>query len=354
MNTAFSIEDKTIGPGQPVFIISEAGVNHNGSVELATKLIEESAKCGADCVKFQTFRAERVAMADAPKAAYQLEATDSTESQINMLRKLELPDDCYRTLIETSRKNGVVFLSTPYNEEDVDFLVEVGAPALKLASIHTAEPSMVRYAAQTGLPLILSTGMATLEEVATAVDLIRSVGNEKFVIMQCTTNYPSDVSDSNVKAMVTMADTCGVAVGYSDHTQTETSAIAAVALGACILEKHFTLDPGLDGPDQSASLDQAGLRTYIQAVRETEEAMGDGVKQPASNEIPNIEGMRRSIVTRRAINPGSEITPQDLIMKRPATGITGRHWDDVIGCKAVRAIPEGRQLTWADLDGRES
>lgn len=345
-----TIDGKKIGHNQPVFIISEAGVNHNGSVDIALELIEASARCGADCVKFQTFRAERVAMPNAPKAAYQLEVTERSESQIDMLRALELPDQCYPDLIKACRKAGIIFLSTPYNEEDVDFLVEAGVPALKLASIHAAEPSMLRYAAKTGLPLIVSTGMATQEEVDAAVKTIRATGNDQFIILQCTTNYPSPPSDANLRAMVTMQKTCDVMVGYSDHTETDTTAIAAVTLGACVLEKHFTVDPSMAGPDQSTSLDQIGLSRYVNTIRATEACLGSGVKAPAENERRNIKGMRRSIVTRKAMASGHVIQDSDLILKRPATGIIAEHWDQIIGTRTKRAVTANAQISWDDLD----
>lgn len=343
------IANREVGSGHPAFIIAEAGVNHNGSVELAEKLVSRAAKCGADCVKFQTFNADRVAMETAPKAAYQLEVTDKAESQIDMLRSLELPESAYPGLINLCKREGIVFMSTPYNEEDVDFLVRMECPALKLASIHVAEPSMLRYAAKTGLPLVVSTGMATAEEVNIAVDTIRSAGNTKFVILQCTTNYPSSIADSNLRAMTAMAQTHNVPIGYSDHTECDLTAVAAVALGACVLEKHFTLDPTLEGPDQSTSLDEEGLKRYVRAVRNTEAALGSGIKMPAKHEERNIQGMRRSIVARRNLELDHIVSPEDLILKRPATGIPAGEYDLVIGRRISRKVDAGAQLDWDSL-----
>ncbi|MEQ9109285.1 MAG: N-acetylneuraminate synthase family protein [Rhodospirillaceae bacterium] len=350
MAKTISIGGRVVGHNQPAFIISEAGVNHNGSPELALKLIKASAECGADCVKFQTFRAERVATAEAPKAAYQLEVTDSSESQVDMLKSLELPEESYPDLIKACREHEIIFLSTPYNEEDVDFLVSVGAPALKMASIHAAEPSMLRYAAKTGLPLIVSTGMATLEEVDIAAKTIRETGHENFVLLQCTTNYPSASSDANLRAMIRMAQEFGTPVGYSDHTQSETSAIAAIALGACILEKHFTIDTKLPGPDQSTSLDRAALSHYVNVIREAEESLGTGIKAPSPNELRNMEGMRRSIVLRNSLPAGHVLSEKDLILKRPATGISAANWDLVIGSQISKSVEAGAQLSWADIN----
>lgn len=352
MTHSLTIDGRKIGSDEPVFVISEAGVNHNGIVDIALQLIEASAACGADCVKFQTFRADRVAMDGAPKAAYQLEVTEKSESQIDMLRALELPDHCYPDLIKACQKAGIVFLSTPYNEEDVDFLVEVGAPGLKLASIHAAEPSMLRYAANTGLPLIVSTGMATHDEVQTAVETIRATGNNSFVILQCTTNYPSPVSDANLKAMTTMQESFGVPVGYSDHTETDVTAIVAVSLGACVLEKHFTIDPTMPGPDQSTSLEQGALERYVKTVRAAQLSLGNGIKAPAKNEVRNIEGMRRSIVTRHYLPEGHIIGEKDIILKRPANGITAKYWDKVLGIRTNRPVKSGAQLSWDDLESQ--
>ncbi|MEQ8508620.1 MAG: N-acetylneuraminate synthase family protein [Rhodospirillaceae bacterium] len=349
MSKTISIDGRVVGYSQPAFIISEAGVNHNGSPDLALELIKASAQSGADCVKFQTFRAERVAMEKAPKAAYQLEVTDSSESQIEMLKSLELPEESYPALIKACYDEGITFLSTPYNEEDVDFLVDIGAPALKMASIHAAEPSMLRYAAKSGLPLIVSTGMATLEEVAIAVNTIRDAGNDDFILLQCTTNYPAASSDANLRAIPRLAEEFNTLVGYSDHTQSETSAIAAIALGACVIEKHFTIDTNLPGPDQSTSLDSNALRHYVNIIREAESALGTGNKTPSPNEIRNIEGMRRSIVVRHSLPKGHTLTDKDLILKRPATGIAASKWDAIVGLKTTAEIDAGSQLRWEDI-----
>ena len=353
MSKTISIDGRAVGSNQPAFIISEAGVNHNGDPALALKLIEASAQCGADCVKFQTFRAERVAMAKAPKAAYQLEVTDPSESQTDMLRSLELPEESYPVLIKACKDAGIIFLSTPYNEEDVDFLVNLGVPALKMASIHASEPSMLRYAAKSGLPLIVSTGMATIEEVAIATETIRKAGNDDFILLQCTTNYPAAPSDANLMVIPRMAEKFKALVGYSDHTQSEISAIAAVALGACVIEKHFTIDTLLPGPDQSTSLDSIGLSHYVHVIREAESALGTGIKAPAPSEIRNIEGMRRSIVVRRALPVGHVITDKDLILKRPATGIIAKDWDSVVGSQTMVPLEEGVQLRWEDINNRD-
>lgn len=349
MSKIVKIDSHDVGQGQPVFVIAEAGVNHNGSKDIARQLIEAAAATGADCVKFQTFKAERVATAEAPKAAYQLKVTPRGESQIAMLKSLELDEAAYPDLISDCARVGLVFMSTPYNEEDVDFLVRTGVPALKLSSIHAAEPSLLRYAAATQKPIILSTGMCTMDEVKQAVEIIWGAGNDQLIVLQCTTNYPSPVGDTNLHAMNAMRDQLGVMVGYSDHTQSNTASIAAVALGACVIEKHFTLDKTMLGPDQLTSLEPKEMSAFVKCVRDAAAAMGDGVKQPLENEARNIEGMRRGIVARQNISIGSRIEAKDLILKRPLSEIPAAAWDEIVGAKAARNIENGKALSWADV-----
>jgi len=343
------IGPRFIGPGHAAYVIAEAGVNHNGSPKVALELVQAAAKSGVDCVKFQTFKAERVATPGAPKAAYQLEVTDPGESQIAMLKALELTESAYPDLIAACDKLGIGFTSTPYNEEDVDFLVSLGLSALKLASIHAVEPSLLRYAAATGKVLILSTGMCTMDEVKRAVDIVHGAGNRQLIVLQCTTNYPSPTSDSNLRAMLTMRDQLGVIVGYSDHTQSDTACIAAVAMGACLIEKHFTLDKTMPGPDQPTSLEPIEMARLMDVIRETESALGTGMKVPADNEKRNIAGMRRGIVARKAIAQGQTITAADLILKRPLSEIPPAAWDKVVGAAASRDIAPGASLAWDDV-----
>lgn len=346
------IGGRDVGPGEPVFVIAEAGVNHNGDVALAYKLVEAAHDAAVDSVKFQTFKAERVVTPKAPKAPYQLETTDPGESQIAMLRALELDERAYPKLMEECRARGLVFMSTPYNEEDIDFLVSLDVPALKLASIHAAEPSLLRAAAATGRPLILSTGMCTMAEVKNAVEVVHGAGNHNLIVLQCTTNYPSALEDANLRAMVTMRDELGIRIGYSDHTQTSTACIAAVAMGACVIEKHFTLDKTMPGPDQPTSLEPLEMRELVITLRATEMALGSGVKTPAASEARNMEGMRRGIVARHNIKKGHVFTASDLILKRPLSGIPPSAWDKVIGSVAAQDVKAGNALAWADLEDR--
>jgi N,N'-diacetyllegionaminate synthase len=328
-----------------VYVIAEAGVNHNGSLDLARKLVLAAKQAGADAVKFQTFKAERVAQSDAPKADYQLRNTDRAESQIEMLRKLELPDAAHTELIALCRKTEIEFLSTPYNEEDIDFLAALGVNALKLASIHCVEPHLLRYAARSGRHLLVSTGMATLAEVDEAVKAIRSTGHEDFTLLQCTTNYPSRVADANLRTIPLLRERYQCAVGYSDHTQSDTSCIAAVALGATMIEKHFTLDKTLPGPDHTSAAEPAEFAALVRKIRATEAALGSGIKEPCEAEMENATNMRRSLVARRDIAAGEVITEAALTCRRPANGLSPRVVDEIVGRQAVVAIPAGTRLT---------
>ncbi len=344
-----TIAQRTIGSGQPCFVIAEAGVNHNGSVQMAKDLIRQAKVSGADCVKFQTFKAERIITADAPKAAYQLKTTNPQESQMEMLRKLEMDFGTYKELIALSKELDIVFMSTPYSIEDVDFLTEIGVSAFKLASIQINEPSLLRYTAQKGLPMIVSTGMANLAEIDTALRTIRSTGNKQIILLQCTTNYPSHLEDANLRAMVTMSAAFDTLVGYSDHTQSDIACIAAVALGACVIEKHFTLDKNLPGPDQSTSYDPEEFARLVRAIRDTELVLGKRIKEPTATEQANMMGMRRSIVAKHALQPGHVLTTADLTFKRPANGLAPALLDAIIGRRLVRAVVADACIDFADL-----
>ncbi len=335
-----------IGYGEPVFIIAEAGVNHNGDLDLARRLVLEAKQAGANCVKFQTFKAERVAVADAPKANYQLKTTNPQESQLEMLRKLELKPEFYYDLISLCEAEDIAFISTPYNIEDAGFLDELDVPAFKMASIHLVEPYFLQYVAGKGKPMIVSTGMATLAEVDEAVRAIRATGNEQFVLLQCTTNYPSQPADANLRAIPTMRHTFEALVGYSDHTQSNTACIVSVALGACMIEKHFTLDKSLSGPDQSSSADPAEFRQLVADIRESELVLGSAQKEPCDVERINAAGMRRSLVARCDIAAGEVISEQMLTFKRPASGLKPALFGEIVGRTAIQDITAGQILIW--------
>jgi len=349
MSKPISIGPVTVGLGHPTFFIAEAGVNHNGSVEMAMDLVRAAKRAGADCVKFQTFTADRVVMPDAPKARYQTLVTDAGESQFDMLQALELDPGAYADIVALCNEEGILFASTPYNEEDVAFLEALDVPVLKAASIHIAEPAFLRLMAETGRPLIVSSGMANWEEVARAIEAIRSTGNERFVLLQCTSNYPSDPSDANIRAMAAMAKRFDCLVGYSDHTQTDFACLTAVALGGCVLEKHLTLDRSLPGPDHSTSATPDEIAKLISEIRQVEAVLGSAEKEPTEAERANMVGMRRSITTRRNLAAGTVIQATDLICRRPATGVPPRDWDAVVGRRVKREIAAGAQILWDDL-----
>ena len=350
MISIVKIGNITIGPGSQCFIIAEAGVNHNGDINLAKQLIKKAKECGADCIKFQTFKAEHVASANAPKASYQLKTTDPEESQIKMLKKLELPSESYEELIQFSKEQGIIFLSTPYNLDDVNLLDEMGVQAFKLASMHTVEPNIIKHVAKKGKPLILSTGMATLGEVDEAVKLFRETGNEQLVLLQCTTNYPSRQEDANLLSMRTMRDAFDVLVGYSDHTQDDTACVVSVALGATVIEKHFTLDKNLLGPDQSTSYEPEEFSRLIEVIRNAEKVLGSARKEPCEIEKINAVGMRRSLVAKNNIPAGTEITENMITCKRPATGLSPKYVDNVVGKKARKDIPADALIQWTYLN----
>ncbi len=329
-----------------IFIIAEAGVNHNGSVCLAKKLVDAAKTAGADCVKFQTFRAEDIVTASAPKAHYQLDVTDKNESQLEMLKKLELDFAAHQELIEHCRNVGIEFLSTPYNIGDITLLEKLGAGSYKVASGQLVEPDFLRAVAETGKLMYLSTGMATLEEVAAAVRAIRATGNDQLVLMQCTTNYPSRLQDANLLAIPTMADAFGTTMGYSDHTTSDTACMVAIGLGARVIEKHLTLDRSLPGPDHAASATPEELTRLCRAVREAELALGSGIKEPCEAEVVNARCMRRSLVASRLIKAGEIIREDMLACKRPGTGIRPDMLPEVVGCVATREIQISELITW--------
>jgi len=344
------IGGREIGHGRPVYVIAEAGVNHNGDPERAIELVTRASESGADCVKFQTFTAENIVTRAAPKAAYQLKVTDPSESQFDMLKKLELQPGDYGRLIDACRAHDIQFLSTPYNRADTDFLNDLGVDGFKIASGQLVELPFLEYTARLGKPMIVSTGMATLGEVDAALTTIRGTGNDRIVLLQCTTNYPSAIEDANVRAMVSMRDCFNVLTGYSDHTQNNYSVYAATALGACLIEKHFTLDTRLPGPDHSCSLIPAQFADMVVGIRDVERALGSGVKRPTAAELANASGMRRSIVAKQYIAAGSTITGEMLDFKRPASGIEPKMLGHVVGKTARRDIQPDTPLTFGDID----
>jgi N-acetylneuraminate synthase len=344
MNT-LDIAGRTIGTNQPCFIIAEAGVNHNGDLSLAHELIDAASQAGVDAIKFQTFQAERLVTTDAPKAEYQLETTNAGESQFEMLRRLELDADAHRALIAHCRDKNILFLSTPFDETSADLLEQLGVPAFKTPSGEITNLPYLRHVARKGKPMIVSTGMAFLGEVETAVRTIEAAGNHSFALLHCVSNYPANPADINLRAMQTMARAFGVAVGYSDHTPGIEVSLAAVALGACIIEKHFTLDRSLPGPDHQASAEPAELAALVRGIRIVEAALGDGRKQPAASEANTAAVARKSLVAACDIPAGATLTETMIVLKRPGTGLPPAMREYLIGRVARVAIRAGDLLT---------
>lgn len=340
------IADRLIGEDEPCFIIAEAGVNHNGDVNLAKKLIDVARKAGADAVKFQTFKAEEVVTQSAEKAGYQKKTTSLEESQYDMLKKLELSEGAHFELKDYADSQGIMFLSTPYDKESADFLVRLGVSALKISSADITNHPLLSHIAAKNLPIILSTGMSTLGEVEDAIEVITSTGNEQLILLHCNFNYPARMEDVNLRAMNTLKQAFGFAVGYSDHTMGIEVSLSAVALGAVVIEKHFTLDRNLPGPDHRASLEPAELKDMVAKIRNIEHALGSSVKQPSGEEIQNRQICRRSIVATRDIPRGVVITDDMLDTKRPGTGIPPKYVTDLVGRKAVSTIKKDELITW--------
>ncbi len=315
------IAGREVGPGHPCFIIAEAGVNHNGSLETAKCLVDVAVEAGADAVKFQTFKAKEVVSPQAPKAAYQKSTTAPAESQLEMLRRVELPYEAFRELKGYCDRCGIMFMSTPFDEDSVDFLDSIRVSVFKVPSGEVINHPFLKYVAQKGKPLIMSTGMSYLSEVDEAVRKVWGTGNEQLVLLHCVSNYPADPADANLRAMQTMATAFQVPIGCSDHTLGTEVALAAVALGACVVEKHFTLDRNLPGPDHQASLEPDELAALVRGIRTVESALGHGRKEPAASEADTAAVARRSLVAARDIPAGTVLTEKLIAIKRPGTGL---------------------------------
>lgn len=319
-----------------VFIIAEAGVNHNGDMEIAKRLIDVASAAGADAVKFQTFRAEKLVCKTAPKAEYQMETTDESESQWDMLRKLELSVQMHRELIQYCKERKILFLSTPFDIDSIRFLADLNLPVLKVPSGEITNFIYLREAAKTQRKIILSTGMSSLEEVQAAVNVLRENGTQDITLLHCNTQYPTPVSDVNLLAMVKMREELKLPVGYSDHTLGIEVSLAAVALGACVIEKHFTLDRKMDGPDHKASLEPDEFKNMVEGIRKIELAMGDGIKRASCSEVCNRKIVRKSIVAASVIHRGDKFTEENLTTKRPGNGVSPMRWNEIIGMESDR------------------
>ncbi len=331
-----------------VFVIAEAGVNHNGDLDLALQLVDVAVAAGCDAVKFQTFQAASLAARSAPMAAYQEHNTQRTESQADMLARLELSHEAHLVIKARAEQKGIMFFSTAFDDASLTFLAGLDIPVWKIPSGEITNKPYLRRIAGLGKPVILSTGMATLAEVSEAVDLLLACGLNRSMlsVLHCTTDYPTEFSHVNLRAMVSMGAAFGVVVGYSDHTLGYEIPVAAVALGARVIEKHFTLDRSMSGPDHKASLEPDELRQMVAQIRHVEAALGDGIKRPTEPELANRGVARKSIVAARPIRKGEVLLNDMLTAKRPGTGISPMQWDLLIGRSAQRDYDADEALEW--------
>ena len=334
-------------PSDPaaVFIIAEAGVNHNGDLERAAELVRAAKRAGADAVKFQTFTAEKLVSRKAAKAPYQEKTAPGAEDQLALIRPLQLSEADHRELQKVAREEGIVFLSTPFDEDAADLLEKLDIPIFKLPSGEITNKRLLRHVARKGRPMILSTGLSTLEEVARAVGWIRAVSQAPLTLLHCVTEYPAPPEQSNLRSLETMRRAFGLPVGWSDHTPGVETAIAAAALGAAVVEKHLTLDRTLPGPDHKASLEPGDFAAMVRGIRLTTAALGDGIKRPAPCEEPNRAAARRSLVAARALEAGHVLSEDDLQVKRPGSGIAPFQAEEILGRKLKRAVSEDEVLT---------
>jgi len=321
-----------------VFIIAEAGLNHNGSIEKAIEMIYVAKEVGVDAVKFQTAVPELVITKEATKAEYQLNFTENDETQLEMLKKIHLPLADYKRLKDECDENNIEFMSTPFDEVSIQTLKKLEMKRYKVPSGEITNLPYLRQIGRLGRPVIISTGMTTLDEIRNALNILIESGTEKeqITILHCNTEYPTPMEDVNLKAMLTIRDELGVKIGYSDHTLGIEVAISAVAMGATVIEKHFTLDRNMSGPDHAASLEPEELKAMVTAIRNIEKAMGDGIKKPSSSETKNISVARKSIVAKMSIKKSELFTEENLTVKRPGTGISPMEWDEMIGKRADR------------------
>lgn len=346
----FRIGERPVGAGAPCLVIAEAGVNHNGSIDLARKLIDTAAQAGADVVKFQTFQAERVVTRSAAKARYQKNGSGDAQTMYEMLRALELGYDEFRDLRRHAAAHGLAFMSKGH-KEDLDFLVEIGVPALKVDSAAVIYYSLLEKAAGYKLPIVLSTGGSNLGEVERALEILAAHGDPPVVLLHCTTAYPAPADQINLRAMLTLRDAFGLPVGLSDHSEGIEVPLAAVALGACVIEKHFTVDRSLPGPDHKASLEPGELGGMIRGIRKVEQALGDARKRATPLERENLAVMRRSLVAERAIGAGETLAADMIGFKRPGSGLAEDMLPVVVGRVAAKSIAEGEPITWEAVGG---
>jgi N,N'-diacetyllegionaminate synthase len=344
---AVSVGGRPIREGWPCFVIAEAGVNHDGDPERAHVLVDAAADAGADAVKFQAYRTHELVADGAAPAPYQRRT--GAETQRDLLRGLELSSETLAALAHHARERGIVFLASVFDEQSLDALERIGVDAYKIASPEVANPLLLEAVGARGRPVLLSTGTANLDEVEGAVATLRRVGLRQLVLLQCTSAYPASADQSNLRAMATMRDAFGLPIGFSDHTLGDAVALAAVALGACVLEKHFTLDRALPGPDHAASLTPQELEQLIVRVRTVEAALGDGIKRPSAAEAENASSVRRSLAAATDLAAGTTLERRMLKALRPGTGIPAARIDEVVGRRLRRAVAGDQLLDPDDL-----
>lgn len=327
------------------FIIAEAGVNHNGKVDLALQLVDKAVEAGADCVKFQTFITENEMVRDAEKAEYQKDSTGDTETEFEMVKKLELSFEEFRQIKAYCEQKNILFLSTPFDLDSIDFLESLDIFCWKIPSGEITNLPYLKRIAETKRDIIMSTGMCELDEIRQAVRILKENGAGKITLLHCNTEYPTPYEDVNLQAMDTLHKEFQLEIGYSDHTSGIEVPIAAVARGAAVIEKHFTLDRNMEGPDHKASLEPHELKKMIISIRNIEKALGDGEKKPSNSERKNISVARKSIVAKKAIRKGEQFTEENLAVKRPGTGINPMRWNEIVGLYAKKDYVEDEQIS---------
>ena len=345
MVNTIKVANQTIGLGHPCFIIAEAGVNHNGNLQMALQLVDAAANAGANAIKFQTFKTEYLVTPNAVKASYQLQTTDANESQFEMLKKLELSPEDHKTILAHCKTKDILFMSTPFEESSADFLQSLDISVFKTPSGEITNLPFLHHVAKKQIPIIVSTGMSHLGEVESAVDTIAKTGNNQLALLHCVSNYPTDPQDVNLKAMHTLHTAFGYPVGYSDHTQGSEITLAAVALGASVIEKHFTLDRTMPGPDHQASLEPQELSDLICGIRNIERAIGSGQKAPAASEENSASVIRKSLVAAQNISKGEKLTEDVIAIRRPGTGLPPTVRPFLLGRTTKVNIPEGTVLS---------
>lgn len=332
------------------YIIAEAGVNHNGDINIAYNMIDAAKKSGVDCIKFQTFRTEKLVTITAKKAEYQVENTHNNDSQFEMLKKLELSFEDFKNIKKICDKVGIEFMSTPFDMESVDLLEKLGMKTYKISSGDITNKPLLEFVASKNKPIILSTGMCTMDEVQEAVNWIENKGNKQLALLHCTSNYPTPYSEVNMNAMITLDKAFSYPIGYSDHTKGIIIPIMAVSMGAKIIEKHFTLDKTMEGPDHKASLDVRELKKMVNAIRNIEKAKGTGEKLPVKSEISTRDVVRKSIIVTRDLKSGSIILETDLDIKRPGTGLAPKYISVLVGKRLNKNLSTEDFISFEDTD----